>query len=688
MSALVAVHPRRSPCAAVAREAHELGLCVLPPREDGSKRPIGLWTERQKTSSTREEVEEWYGSRTGIGLVTGAVSGNVELFEFDDRVAYEAFKAAAPPEIATLVERLEEGFLEKTPGGGFHWFYRCEVVSGNLKLASRPKRPEEMLHPKDKWKTLIETRGEGGYVVIAPSHGRVHASGRSYELVRGSLKTIRTISPAEREALHAYARSFDLMPKKPAFEPPKKRGRLSEDFDLLASWDSILTPHGWRPLHEKDGVTYWQRPGKGVGDVPPGTSATTNHAHLDRLYVFSSSTEFEQGRSYSKFAAHVTLNYNGDWKAAASAARAHVERTAPPSTTATIEERLVTVVVKRPRVAGCAALGEHYRATRELMPESHKAWSFKTKGMEWVHAPGVAALLNALDCSQYHLAPECKQHGVDGVKTLMCHRDAVACEVCSIWRATQIEREILEDWKAHERVILWRNDLPDSTLPQDQIAALDRLARVMNKCVPKRHKYHRRTIKGLDYVIMVLEVGHVGEGREFSRGVLSAQHHAEKLGLSPVFRTVPLKEAVEAIRVAWRSPNVRFLEVLESGDYQSAATFPWLVARVHRTSSTRPEDTTFPWPGKAKLSAKAKAAMLEKRHGIPEFYCAEQTGIVQGAPVFCMAPQKVPLVSNRSGRVLGTRFGKGYCFHEARQASEFDHLADVVITTGSRNAQE
>jgi putative DNA primase/helicase len=50
---------------------------------------------------------------------------------------------------------------------------------------------------------------------------------------------------------------------------------------------------------------YWRRPGK----RGPGISATTNHDRTDRLFVFSTSTEFETDCYYSKFAAYTLLKY-------------------------------------------------------------------------------------------------------------------------------------------------------------------------------------------------------------------------------------------------------------------------------------------------------------------------------------------------------------------------------------------
>ena len=175
-----------------ALAAIEAGISVVPPSQDGSKRPMGYWKQWQTERPTPDQVDTWYADGlTGVGLVCGQISGNLELFEFEDTETYEQFKEAAQAVgLGELVERIEDGYVEKTPGGGYHWFTRCAEISGNAKLARRPKRPEEMKEPGAKVKVLIETRGEGGYVVAAPSDGTVHPSGGAYTLLRGGVWTI------------------------------------------------------------------------------------------------------------------------------------------------------------------------------------------------------------------------------------------------------------------------------------------------------------------------------------------------------------------------------------------------------------------------------------------------------------------------------------------------------------------
>ena len=123
-------------------------------------------------------------------------SGNLEALDFDCPATYRAFvDLAIAAGLGELVERIEAGSLEETPGGGRHWFYRCDEIAGNTKLARRLKRREEMRDEHDTIAPLIETRGQGGYIVAAPSNGRVHPSGRPYRWLRGG---VATIAPSHR----------------------------------------------------------------------------------------------------------------------------------------------------------------------------------------------------------------------------------------------------------------------------------------------------------------------------------------------------------------------------------------------------------------------------------------------------------------------------------------------------------
>jgi hypothetical protein len=295
-----------SACLGAAIEALGAGISVWPPRQDGTKAPdFGSWKSAQSFRADESVIREWYrGGRTGVGWVTGAVSGNLEVLDFDDRSTWVEYqRLCREAGVSHILERVVSGYLEHTPNGA-HLVYRCSEIEGNQKLA----QSREM-------KSLIETRGEGGFIIVAPSHGSVNLKG-AYTIASGGVASIATITPDERRHLFDVARIFDEAPR--AAEPQAVRvsvaGRPGDDFNARASWEEVLEPHGWQRVGGRLGVASWRRPGK-----EHGISATTNHAGSDLLYVFSTSTGFDANRGYSKFSAYAILEHGGDFGAAAHA---------------------------------------------------------------------------------------------------------------------------------------------------------------------------------------------------------------------------------------------------------------------------------------------------------------------------------------------------------------------------------
>ena len=210
----------------------------------------------------------------------------------------------------------------ETPNG-MHWPYRCESITGNQKLASRPEASEQQDSKRGSVRVLIETRGEGGYVIAAPSNGAVHPPGKPYRLLRGGPDTITTLTPDERDDLLDLARSFNQLTRTefaPQDASDRTRGdhtrsdRPGDVFNTRGTWSKILAPKGWTFLSEREEVGYWCRPGK-----DSGVSATTNFGGSDLLHIFTSSTDFDPDKSYNKHAAYAVLNHGGDFKAATKA---------------------------------------------------------------------------------------------------------------------------------------------------------------------------------------------------------------------------------------------------------------------------------------------------------------------------------------------------------------------------------
>jgi len=311
-----------NPVLQAALDFYDAGISVVPANNNGSKSPIGSWKQYQVSRAEPEQLGDWFGTgHPGIGIITGAVSGNLEMLELEGRAIHaglfdEAKEIAINSGLEELWGLLTTGYAEMTPSGGLHFLYRIadEPVPGNTKIARRPGE-------NDTVEVLVETRGEGGFVVTAPSNGEVHPSHQPWVLLAGSPNTIPMFSMEEREALHSIFKALDSMPVKESIATallPKSEltgEKPGDDFNAKAKWSDILI--GWKQIYTSGGVTYWCRPGKDTG-----ISATTGRNDGDNLFVFTTSTTFEAEKPYSKFAAFAHLNHSGDFSSAAKALRA------------------------------------------------------------------------------------------------------------------------------------------------------------------------------------------------------------------------------------------------------------------------------------------------------------------------------------------------------------------------------
>jgi putative DNA primase/helicase len=153
------------------------GICAVPVATDGSKRPaLANWKLYQERLPTPDELMTWFASAEGVGVICGKVSGNLEMLELEgravaDKIHLDLKEMANNAGLSDVWDRINNGYVEMTPSGGIHWLYRIEgIVPGNTKLARRPGENGSI-------DVLAETRGEGGFVIVAPSNGTCHPSG-------------------------------------------------------------------------------------------------------------------------------------------------------------------------------------------------------------------------------------------------------------------------------------------------------------------------------------------------------------------------------------------------------------------------------------------------------------------------------------------------------------------------------
>lgn len=309
------------------------GYSVIPVRNDGTKAPaLNTWKKYTSERPTDPDVRRWFTNTDyDLGVVQGAVSGHAELTEIEGRAAHHLpdLKALADDTgLGDLWTKVTTGWAEMSPSGGFHFHYRIDgTVPGNLKLARRPATPEELeAKPAERVKVLAETRGEGGQVVVAPS--RHHASGKTWTRLVGGPATAPLLTRDERDAFHDLLRTLNVQDSAAetrasapvAPHDPTQGITPGDDYENRTDWSDILTPHGWTHVTTRGRTRYWLRPGKPLGS---GFSATTGHADdRDRLYVFTSSTDFAQEVPYTKLGALAVLEHGGDHSAAAKALHA------------------------------------------------------------------------------------------------------------------------------------------------------------------------------------------------------------------------------------------------------------------------------------------------------------------------------------------------------------------------------
>lgn len=335
-------HPHTAVLAA-ALAAHQAGLCPIPAASDGTKRPLGAWKQWQTRRPDTDTIRNWFtNGRHGLGLVCGTVSGGLEMIELEGRAVTDGLvdlidQAMAAAGIGHIWGRVIAGYVEETPSGGYHLLWRTDRPDGNLKLARRHATPDELDQaPDDKVKVLIETRGEGGFTIVAPSNGTTHPTGGAWELLAGGFDTIADVTPTERARVLDVLRTFDQLTGQPTPTPTAPRtgpdngfqrvtvtddSRPGDEFNAAHTCTDVLEQAGYTHHHtDKTGVHY-TRPGKTANQ---GASATV-WADNGRATLFSTSIgapdEYIGDRNLTAWQLHVAINHRGDHKAAATAWR-------------------------------------------------------------------------------------------------------------------------------------------------------------------------------------------------------------------------------------------------------------------------------------------------------------------------------------------------------------------------------
>ncbi len=203
-----------------------LGLSILP--LNGKRPALTSWAALQKTAATAEVIRGWSsaGLLQNVGLICGAVSGNLVVLDLDGAAGYPAFAATFP--------HLTETFTVATGGGvGQHVYFYTNRLPSSLKAMGTPIGN-------------LELCAEGRQVVAPPS---VHPITNNTYRVEQPLDILRV---AHLDELAAWIESFKPREAVPEWNPPRVsapagQGNLNPRL-LDAIRDNLLSqgfkPHG------------------------------------------------------------------------------------------------------------------------------------------------------------------------------------------------------------------------------------------------------------------------------------------------------------------------------------------------------------------------------------------------------------------------------------------------------------
>lgn len=296
-----AIAKERSHVEIVEKYINEYELSIIKIKA-GDKSPDGLWEHFQNRKLNKQEIIKKFDTaeELRIAIVCGKVSGSLELLDIDNKFnnvdsLYPDYLAL--PGVDDIVKRC---VVETSMSGGIHIYYRCDEIYGNQKLAMWPT-DEKDKKGKVINETVFETRGEGGYVVCAPSKG--------YELIQGGFDTIPNLTHEERETLLSAARSFNKKVTEVKPISDRKKYKTGSPWELysksdtaLAECKQLLEDNGWKRNGNNDKEEYWLRPGK-----KDGVSASYRGKSFR---VFSTNVDlFETEKSYLPATVYALLKY-------------------------------------------------------------------------------------------------------------------------------------------------------------------------------------------------------------------------------------------------------------------------------------------------------------------------------------------------------------------------------------------
>ncbi len=286
-------------------------MALLPRGADGK----ATWSRFGESPADIDMLMSWLNAKPlAIAVVCGRVSDGLLVMDFDVQRFYELWKS----NVGELADGLP---VQQTGGGGYQVFLRCANPGGNIKLAWAADDAEE------SGRTIaIETRGDGGYVVVPPS---LHPSGGRYTMISGTLADVPVIDQDRADALVAAARKLDEAPQTKSQREQleaqaraqhrnvgsnyNKRSSVIEAFNRAHTIEEMLENHGYAKA-------------RGGRYIRPGGHSASVSVHDGRSCHWSTNDPLNDGKLrdgmgvHDAFGIFTQLDHSGDVRAAVKAA--------------------------------------------------------------------------------------------------------------------------------------------------------------------------------------------------------------------------------------------------------------------------------------------------------------------------------------------------------------------------------